>query len=47
MQKNFLTKEVRLLRHLKMVFFHCLKKICIKNRLKNKKKNKKEDIIPN
>ena len=29
------------LRHLKMVFFHCLKKICIKNRLKKKKKKKK------
>ena len=29
-----------------MVFFYCLKKICIKNRLKKKQKKKKEKTIP-
>ena len=46
MRKNFLIQEGRFSRHLKMVFFHCLKKICIKNRLKKKKKKKKEETIP-
>ena len=40
MQEIFLMEEKRLLRHLKKVFFLCLKKFCIKVRLKKKLENK-------
>ena len=40
MQKKNSMEEKILLRHLKKVFFQCLKKFSIKSRLKNKLKNK-------